>query len=375
MTDETLPPPVWVDGRQSLQHMLGDLNAQDAIAVDTESNSLHAYRERVCLMQFSTPQTDYLVDPFTIRDLSELGPLFANPAIQKIFHASEYDLICLKRDFGFECVNLFDTMQAARILGYQYVGLDNILFETFEIKIDKRYQKADWGKRPLTPEQIDYARQDTHYLFRLRALLESQLREADRWELAQDDFALACKVDVQKERGRGSSMRRFSTRKDVSPRELTILQELCQARDQIAERLDRPTFKVITDDMLLAIARNLPEDRAALAELGLSTKQVRLWADMLLAAVKRGEDAPLLEKQVVHRPSDTVLRRLDKLKAWRKELAQKLEVESDIVLPKRYLAPLAENPPHTLAELETVMTDSPWRLKNYGTQILSLVGG
>lgn len=374
MTDETLPPPVWVADQNSLMHMVAKLSAQPRIAVDTESNSLHAYRERVCLIQFSIPEIDFVIDPFAVNDLSSLAPVFASPKIEKIFHAAEYDLICLRRDFGFQFANLFDTMHAARILGYSFVGLDNILLEKFDIKIDKRHQKANWGARPLTSQQIDYARHDTHYLFRLRDLLESQLREKERWEIARDDFALACHVEVPKERGTGSSWRRFAARKDVSPRELTILYELCHARDQIAEKLNRPTFKVIADDILLEMARKVPANDAALIEIGLSPKQVRLWGGVILAAMARGAESPLMKREQVQRPSDALLKRLDKLKTWRKNVAKKMSVESDIVLPKRYLNTLAENPPKNLHELESVMLDSPWRFNQYGRQILSLLG-
>lgn len=373
MTDEILPPPVWVDEQHSLQQMIGELSAQPRVAVDTESNSLHAYRERVCLIQFSTRKTDFVVDPFALKDLSSLAPIFANPTIEKIFHAAEYDLICLRRDFGFQFARLFDTMQAARILGYPFVGLDNILLEKFDVKIDKRHQKANWGARPLTRQQIDYARQDTHYLFQLRDMLENQLREKERWELARDDFALACNVEVPKERVTGSSWRRFAARKDISPRELTILYELCDARDQIAKKLDRPTFKVISDDVLLAIVRKTPARVDALAENGLSPKQVRLWGVVILAAITRGADAELVKRDQVQRPNDAMLKRLDKLKTWRKNIAKKMRVESDIVLPRRYLSPLAENPPKNLDELESVMSDSPWRFSQYGVQILGLL--
>ena len=374
MTDEALPPPVWVADQNSLKHIVAKLSVQPRIAVDTESNSLHAYRERVCLIQFSVPEVDFVVDPFAAKDLNSLAPVFADPKIEKIFHAAEYDLICLRRDFGFQFANLFDTMQAARILGYPFVGLDNILLEKFGIKIDKKHQKANWGARPLTSQQIDYARQDTHYLFQLRDLLEGVLREKGRWEIAQDDFSLACHVEVPRERNAGSSWRRFAARKDVSPRELTILYELCHARDQIAEKLNRPTFKVISDDILLAMARKLPANGEALIEIGLSPKQVRLWGNVLLTAIARGSDAPLMKREQAQRPSDAILKRLDRLKTWRKNAAKKMNVESDIVLPKRYLNTLAENPPKNLHELESMMFNSPWRFRQYGTQILSLLG-
>jgi len=355
--------------------MLEDLSRQMRIAVDTESNSLHAYREQVCLIQFSTPKKDYIVDPLALTDLSLLAPLFANPKIEKIFHAAEYDLVCLKRDFNFEFSSIFDTMQAARILGYQYVGLDNILSEKFDVKVDKRHQKANWGARPLTRAQLDYARMDTHFLIPLRDLLEKELREMGRWGYALDDFALACDVDAPKEKLNGSSWKRFSSRKDVSPRELTILSELTKCRDSIAERMDRPPFKVIPDSILLDIAKNTPEKDVDLAGIGLSTKQIHLWGEQILAATKRGTELPLVKREQIERPKDAVLKRLDKLKTWRKKMAEEIKVESDIVLPKSFLHLLAEHPPKDLGTLRSMMQDSPYRFEKYGNQIYDLIGG
>jgi ribonuclease D len=376
MSSEALLPPIWVDRQHLFDRMIMDLSVQPRIAVDTESNSLHAYREQVCLVQFSTPATDYILDPFVFNDLSALGPLFGNRAQEKIFHAAEYDLICLTRDFGFEFANLFDTMYAARVLGYSLVGLDNMLFEKLGIKLDKRHQKADWGARPLTPSQIDYARLDTHYLFRLRDILEKELAEKDLLELAREDFARASKMDLQREKANGgASWRRFSARKDLSLRELTILSELCGLRDHIAEHLDRPPFKVVDDDTLLAIARNLPEKDVDLAGIGLSPKQIRLWGDRILDATRRGAEAPLVTREQTRRPNDAVLKRLERLKNWRKTTARTMGVESDVVLPKVYLNLLAEKPPRTMQELEASLVDSPWRFHHFGTQILKILGG
>lgn len=374
MTNQTLPPPVWVDKPDTFNQMLGDLTAQPRLAVDTESNSLHAYREQVCLIQFTTPGKDYVVDPLVLQDMSALGPIFNNPSIEKIFHASEYDLICLRRDFGFQFANLFDTMHAARVLGYPFVGLDNLLAEKFQFEMDKRHQKADWAVRPLTPAQLDYARLDTHFLFDLRDVLEGELRERDRLHIALEDFARAAKVDISKEKVNGTSWKRFSVRKDVTPRELTVLSELCLSRDRIAERMNRPVFKVIADSVLLDIARHLPEKDVDLAALGLSSKQIRLWGSEVLDAVKRGTVAPLVEREQAKRPSDRTLKRLEKLKNWRKKVAQEMGVESDIVLPKVYLNLLAENPPRSLQELETIMHDSPTRFQRFGDQIYRLIG-
>lgn len=375
MTSEKLSPPVWVDRQSLFEKMVRDLSGQARIAVDTESNSLHAFREQVCLIQFSTPEIDYLLDPFVFGGLSELAPLFSSPEIEKIFHAAEYDLICLKRDFGFKFANLFDTMYAARVLGYTLVGLDNMLSEKLGIKVDKRHQKADWGARPLTPAQIDYARLDTHYLFQLRDMLEAELEEKDRLQLAREDFARATEVELPRDKVNGASWMRFSSRKDVSTRELTILKELCSLRDRVAEQLDRPPFKVISDDTLLAIARSLPEKDVDLAGIGLSQKQIRLWGSDLLNAARRGAKAPLVTRTQVQRPSETMLRRLEKLKNWRKTQAKEMGVESDVVLPKVYLNVLSETPPKNMDDLQSILADSPWRYRQFGTQLLEILGG
>jgi len=375
MTNQVFPPPVWVDKPNLFKQMLADLATQTCVAVDTESNSLHAYREQVCLIQFSTQKIDYVVDPLALDNLSSLGPIFSNPKIEKIFHAAEYDLICLRRDFRFQFSNLFDTMHAARVLGYQFVGLDNLLAEKFRFEMDKRHQKADWAMRPLTSAQLDYARLDTHFLFDLRDVLEAELKEKNRLQIAREDFVRACNVDLPREKVNGTSWKRFSIRKDISPRELTILSELCIARDRIAERMNRPVFKVVSDVLLLDIARNLPEKDVDLAGLGLSPKQIRLWGSEILEAVKRGVVAPLVEREQAKRPNDAMLKRLEKLKNWRKKVAQELSVESDIILPKTYLNRLAETPPKSLGELESIMHESPTRFSKYGEQIYRLVGG
>lgn len=371
---ETLPPPIWVNTIPSLKKMVEDLAAQPRVAVDTESNSLHAFREQVCLMQFSSIKDDYLVDPLALKDLSLLAPIFADPKIEKVFHAAEYDLICLRRDFGFTFANLFDTMQAARVLGYPAVGLDRLLGEKFDIKMDKRHQKANWAARPLTQDQIHYARLDTHYLFNLRDALEQELRERERLEFAMEDFYRACIPDEQRHRHNSASWERFAARKDLSLRELTIVSYLCKWRDKEAEKLNRPPYKVVMDDVFVLLAKNPPEQKVDLSAAGLSEKQIKLWGDQVLSAIRHGAEAPLVERKQTERKEDAVLRRLEKLKAWRKKVGLEMKVESDIILPKPYLGILSENPPESLDELRNLMKETPTRVDKFGVQILKTLG-
>jgi len=371
---DVLPPPVWVNTIEKLDMMIRDLASQTRVAVDTESNSLHAFREQVCLLQFSSTKADYLVDPLALQDLSSLASIFSSPNIEKVFHAAEYDLICLRRDFNFSFANLFDTMHAARILGYPAVGLDKLLGDKFGIKMDKRHQKANWAARPLTKEQIHYARLDTHYLFDLRDVLEGELKDNERLFFAKEDFDRACHLEESRPRTNGASWERFSGRKDLSLRELTIVAQLCKWRDKEAERLDRPPYKVVMDDVFITLAKNPPEAKVDLSAAGLSEKQIRLWGDMILSAIRYGAEAPLVERKQNQQKNDAVLRRLEKLKVWRKKIGTDMKVESDIILPKPYLAMLSENPPNNMAELQNLMKDAPARFEKFGEQILKTLG-
>ena len=274
-------------------------------------------------------------------------------------------------DFSF--ANLFDTMQAARVLGYPAVGLDRLLGDKFKIQTDKRHQKANWAARPLTKEQIHYARLDTHYLFDLRDVLEKELREKERLEFAKEDFTRACLVDEPKQKVNGESWERFSGRKDLSLRDLTILAHLCKWRDKEAEKLNRPLYKVIMDDTLVIVVEEFAQQKVDLSAVGLSEKQIHLWGDGVLAAIRRGVDAPLVERKQVEAKNDAFLRRLEKLKVWRKKVGLEMGVESDVILPKPYLSALAENPPKNVDELAIHDEGNPfacgkiWRADLKGT--------
>src|SRR5688572_13952593 len=260
MISPSLPPPIVVADDNSLGRLVSALAPCPVVAVDTESNSLHAYRERVCLIQFSTPEADYIVDSISLRDLSALAVVFANPGQQKVFHAAEYDLVCLKRDYGFAFANIFDTMSAARTLGWAQVGLAAILDTHFGVKVNKKYQRADWKRRPLTPEQLDYARLDTHYLAALRDRQLQSLTQSGHWLEAQEEFeriaGLGGSPDIAGPAP--TAFWRVKGARDLTPAQAAVLQSLFAYREQQAERIDRPPFMVMGEAALLELARRAP---------------------------------------------------------------------------------------------------------------------
>lgn len=374
-----LPAPIFVAAQSELDTLLQILRAQSSIAVDTESNSLFAYEERVCLIQFSTDAHDYIVDPLALQDISPLAAIFADARIEKVFHAAEYDLIGLRRDFNWDVENVFDTMIAARTLGWPRVGLASILENEYGVKLNKRFQRADWGQRPLSKQQLAYARMDTHYLLRMRERLANDLRANDQFEEAREEF----------ERIRRSSLRskpektdgphpdgfwRISGARDLNGKQAAILRELYLYRERAARKSDRPPFKVIGNEILIAIARKKPRVTRELESIkGMTPRQLRRHGESLIEAVKTARSAPKPKPPSFQRVDEDILQRYEALHQWRKKRARKRGVESDIILAREVLWDLARTNPTTLAELESISELGAWRRKNYGLDILNVL--
>ena len=374
MDSSPLPKPVLITRPDTLHQMVNQLAGEPILAVDTESNSLYAYKEQVCLIQFSTPQDDFLVDPLALDDLSPLGSLFSDPKIEKIFHAAEYDLITLKRDYQFKFENLFDTMIAARILGWEKIGLGSILKAEFDVELNKRYQRANWGKRPIPPEMVDYARLDTHYLIPLRFRLKNELLSQKRWPVAQEDFARLRYVNGRDPDDQPEPCWRVRGAYDLDAQQAAVLLELCVYRMGVAESINRPVFKVISDQTLLAISEVCPRSARELRTVPeLSQKQYQRHRDGLLQAVQVGLQAEPVYPPRNPRPDDAYLARLEALRTWRKITGRKKDVKSDVVLPRDVMFAIAARDPGTLGELGEVMVQVPWRLEQYGEQILGVL--
>ncbi len=372
MNINALPPPIWIDTPTALLQLAENLKRQERLAVDTEANSLHAYREKVCLLQISTPEQDYLLDPLALPDLSPLVPIFANPQIEKVFHAAEYDLRGLRRDFGIEVCSIFDTWQAARLVGYRQVGLNALLATHFGLQVDKRCQKADWARRPLPPEWQEYARLDTHYLLSLRDLLYAELQACDRLAWAQEEFTRL----TRSKKKRTTTLplwQRLNGAQGLDARRLTVLKELCLWREREARSLNRPVFKVLSEQALVSLARRVPQTPHELAEAGLTERQIQRFGQAILAAIQRGLESPPVSRTCPARPGQDYLDRLERLRHWRQIVSKHLGVESDLVLPRELLLAIAERAPKSHEELAAIMPDSPWRLQHFGPEILRIL--
>jgi ribonuclease D len=374
MHSKPTTPPRLIQSERELAAVLPELASTPHLAVDTESNSLYAYQEQVCLIQFSTRDEDLLIDPLSIPDLSSLNPVFSDPKVEKILHGAEYDVICLARDFDFLIENLFDTRTACRTLGYKRSGLGDLVEEILGVKISKRFQRANWGRRPLPRNMLDYARLDTHYLIPLRERLTEQLLEAGRW---QEFHELSQRKTTPLHQENGFDPDGFwqiSNARKLKPKQRAVLRELYLLRDHLAREMDRPTFKIVPDHALIAIAKTTPSSRASLHEIkGVSSRWVREYGDDLLHAIRAGKKAKPPEKPSYQGMSDAAHDRYEALRNWRKLTARKHKVESDLILPRDLMETLANKAPRQKEDLHRMMDPLEWRFQQFGDEILTIL--
>ncbi len=372
-------PPVVVDTRLKLAALLETARQEPVIGVDTESNSLFAYFHRVCLVQISLPDCDYVIDPLAV-DLTPLDEIFASERCQKVFHAAENDILGLKRDYRFTFANIFDTMLAARILGWPQAGLAAILADRYAVQLNKSLQRADWGRRPLDRALLAYAQLDTHYLLALRSQQEAELRARGRWEEAQEGFARLPQVEWVEKPFDPDGFWSLPGARDLGPTSLAILQQVFLWREQQARKEDRPPFKVIDQRALVEISRQQPADLAALRLVaGMSGGQVQRYGAALMQAIGRGRQGtpPALPRRSNNggngRPDPKTTERYDALRAWRTERAFQRGVDPDVILTNDQLMTIARQAPVSLEEMAAAHVMGPWKLHEYGAAILSLL--
>ncbi len=373
--DWPFPPARYIDHDRDLRQFVDQLFQESIIAVDTESNGLHAYRERICLIQISTRSADYILDPLRIANLSPLAAVLAEPTIEKVFHAAEYDLMSLKRDYGFTVSHLFDTMVAARICGIKAIGLDKLLARYCGVSLDKRHQRDDWGRRPLSEENLLYAQMDTHYLLALRDHLEAELAARGFLEEAEETFSLGCQVQAASRDFDPDGYWRIGIPRGFSRRQMAALRELYLLREQIAQERDCPPFKVFNDGMMAALVEAAPATIEQLGKVkGMTPAQVSRYGRQVLRALEQGRRAPAPKPPQPPPDADpVVVERFAALRSWRRGRAEQRGVESDVILSREALWALALRAPACLEDLHAIHELGPWRIATYGQEILDVL--
>lgn len=289
MTAHPPTPPTLVADGAALGRLVEAVRASPVVAFDTESNSFHAYRERVCLLQVSTRSGDWIVDPFAL-DVAPLGEALCDGR-ETVMHGADYDVRCLKREYGWRLPNLFDTMAAARRLGRPALGLSALVEAQFGVRLSKAFQRSDWGRRPLTAEQVAYAGLDTHFLLPLHELLAGELAARGAIEEARREFDRIAAAEPRERVFDPEGWRRVRAARDLDPQGRAILRLLWLLREDRARALDRPPFKVLADATMIDVARRRPRSEEELARIpGMAPSVLRRLGREVLEAV--GAAAP-----------------------------------------------------------------------------------
>ena len=356
-----------------LQAWVAHLRGASSIAVDTESDSFHRYREKVCLIQMSANGQDAILDPLHLETLQPLAEVFADPSRTKIFHDAGYDLICLARDFNFVVSNLFDTMLASRLLGCRHFGLAALLKERFGFDADKRLQRSDWAQRPLSAEQLTYAQQDTHFLPELCAMLTTELQACGRLAWAAEDFARlpqTCARLAEREVGPDEhAFWKVQGSRLLLPIQKGRLKSLFMLRDRIASKLDRPAFKVFADWVLIELAKDPPqtladfEPRRGLRRAGIDKYGAQILAALEQAqAIKGGAPPGSGRRKRSGKLLDPLARdRYEALRAVRRREAAVLGLEPEVGLSNAMLEDLARRPPACVDQVRARPELLGWR--------------
>lgn len=375
------PTCQWVRTPEELGALADRLREAQRIGLDTESDSLHSFPEKVCLIQVAEQSgVISLADPLALGDLSPLAPVCADPRIVKVLHGASYDLASMKRDFGFEFAGIFDTMVAAQFLGLPALGLASLLQQFFAILPGPSRQKDDWAERPLSPEQELYAAEDVRHLIPLREQLLQQLRGRGREAWVDEECEALAALPAAHRIFDPEDYVRLKGAKGLDGRGLAVLRELYVARETWAREAGRPPFKVLGNDSLIRLAAERPRAREGLRTIpGCSPKVVARYGDGILAAIARGHAIPEAELPVyprARRPRvpPAVQRRFEALTRWRAGAAERLGLDPGLLLPRRLVERLAEEAPRDAEAFCRIDGLRRWRAETFGQELLAALG-
>ncbi|KAJ2134280.1 exosome nuclease subunit [Coemansia sp. RSA 678] len=320
-------PFQYVDTPEQLHAMMEHLHTAREVAIDLEHHDYRSYQGFTCLIQISTRSTDFVVDALALRaELSVLNEVTADPAVIKVFHGAESDIVWLQRDFGVYVVGLFDTYHASKVLNMQHHSLAHLLLTYSAFHADKKYQLADWRIRPIPQEMLAYARADTHFLLyvfdRMRSeLLDrgERLKGVDMTDPDSEHFGMLAGIDlvesatqplnVVMQRSQQTALKKHvkegydaehgmgtggwaklakKWRHPFTPTQLSVFRALHEWRDSCAREEDESVRYVLPNHMLFNISDSMPADTAGLFRVCHRTPPpVRLYALDIVRLIAR----------------------------------------------------------------------------------------
>ena len=372
MRAPTKPTAMYLDTDTAVGEWLAAAGKPKRLALDTEGASFHRFIDRIYLLQLSTDTHHAVIDPLPIKSPGLLGAMIEDPKIEIVFHDADYDLRLLHQDYGWNVRTIFDTRVAAQLLGMKAFGLAALLEQYFEIKLDKKHQRADWSMRPLTADMLDYAAQDTMHLLGLRDILHDQLVKKGRLAWAQEEFERLEKVRWATDDSSNGFMKVKGAR-DLTRRELAVFRELVQWRDTAALKLDRATFRVVSNEVLLDAAKSHPASKESLGMLkGMPRGILERNGQEILAAVARGlavpdDDLPKFPKAARWDRDPDFDFKVGALKGVRDAAAARLELDPGVLCSRERIETVARLMPVAVEDLTQIPEFRRWQIAELGS--------
>lgn len=336
-----------------LEELLPRIASLDQVAIDTEADSLHCYREKLCLLQLSLPDSDHVVDPLAGFDLATLARALAGKTI--VLHGADFDLRLLRRSFDFKAYRVFDTVIAARLLGIREFSLAALVQRYFGVELSKGSQKANWAQRPLPQRMIEYAINDTHYLLSMAAKLEAELKEAGRFEWFEQSCQRALEQSLVDRTRDADEVWRINGSGKLRGQAAAVLRELWKWRDAEAEAADRPPFHILQNQALINAAERFtagenPDFRH------FSARRRQGFVEAAARGLQSSEaDWPVFHRRLGTRPTPEMVRRTEALRQRRDEITSKLGLEPSFLAARGALEAIASEPASALELL------APWQ--------------
>ena len=361
-----------------LDRFAARLGKQRIIGVDLEADSMYNFREKVCLIQIATQRTTAVIDPLQINNLAVLKPVFKRADILKVFHGADYDVRSLYRDFKININNLFDTELACRFLGFKETGLEAVLKKRYDVRLNKKYQRKDWSKRPLPQEMIAYAAKDVRYLIPLAKSLHQELKHKNRLSWVEEECRYLSKVRPANSDS-GPLFVGFKGAGKLGPRGLAVLEELLQLRKKIAQKQDKPLFRIIGNKSLLMLAESRPQSiNKILKTEALGAKQTDRYGKSIIAAVQKAlriptRDLPKYPRKSAPRVPAIVAKRVKELRSWRDRTAKDLKMDPAIICTKALISALAVQRPLTRRSLSKIKDLKSWQASEFGSDIIHIL--
>ena len=372
-------PYTYITRQHQLDLALTRLRDCPRIAVDTESSGYYTYFPELCLIQISADNNHFVIDVLAGLDLTGLASIFYDSSITKIFHAASSDILEMQRDFKWKFRNIFDTFLACKMLGKEGCSLAQLVKDYAGEDLQKKEQKSNWKKRPLTRSQLDYAHLDTAFLEMIMDHFTQELKGKGLYEEILEEFDFLCNSEMEENFEKNinpDAWMKISDACKLSPAQRGILKSLVMFREQKARQLNIAPFRLITNQQLYSIAKNRPESGRQLSEaVGFNSDFVNKEGERILKLI--GEAEAILECDMRRTGNyvPEIEEQFKKLKKWRQAVADRRKLESSVVLSNRVMKTIAEKKPENLDQLRDLNLMTEWKIKHYGQTLLEILAG